>query len=343
MRALTTLSFLAFATGCVGEAQWLPSDLTSSDDPSGPAREIKLNQFRDLSAGLPAQPFITSAAALDGSLYALVNETAGKTNLFRLPSGADAWEVVALPFTGQERPTFITRVDFSLVVTAADSTGHGGLFEYSLGDEAWKKLPAPNNAGSFVVKRGSEWLWATTQGLFASADRGASWSKRSAAGTALFSQPVRRLVAAPAAARLFAVSSVGMLMHSDDAGASWNQGLVDGEVTALVAQGAFVLAETVAGGTQRSDNYGGTFHPLSMDTKVVSFATLGNMQLVAATAGDVRSSDNGGSTWKTMNAGLPQSTSLNSLAQAGSALLASASGKLFVAQMEQQTTASSAQ
>lgn len=342
MRVLTTLSFLVFATGCVGEAQWLPSDITSTDDPSGPTREIKLNQFRDLSAGLPAQPFITSAAALDGSLYALVKDTAGKTNLFRLPSGADAWQAVALPVTGQERPTFITRLDFSLVVTAADSAGQGGLFQYSLGDEAWKKLPAPNHAGSFVVKRGSEWLWATTQGLFASADRGGNWSKRSVPGTALFSQPVRRLVASPAAARLFAVSNAGVLMHSDDAGASWNQGLVDGDVTALVAQGSFVLAETAAG-TLRSDNYGGTFHPLSMDAKVVSFATLGNMQLVAATAGDVRSSDNGGSTWKTMNVGLPQSTALSSLAQAGSALLASASGKLFVAQMEQLTTASSAQ
>ncbi|MBX7112934.1 MAG: hypothetical protein K1X64_01275 [Myxococcaceae bacterium] len=338
-----TLSFFALATGCVGEAQWLPKDLTSTESPGGPAREIKLNQFRDVSAGLPSPPFIVSAASLDGALYALVKDTVGKTNLFRLPSGAEAWEAVALPVTGQERPTFITRLDFSLIVTAADSAGQGGLFQFSLGDETWKKMSAPNYAGSFVVKRGSEWLWATTQGLFASADRGATWSRRSVAGTALFSQPVRRLVASLAAARLFAVSNAGVLMHSDDSGASWNQGLVDGEVTALVAQGAFVLAETAADGTLRSDNYGGTFHPLSMNAKVVSFATLGNMQLVAATAADMRSSDNGGSTWKTMNVGLPPSTSLSSLAQAGSALLASVSGKLFVAQMEQLTTASSAQ
>jgi|CXWL01.1.fsa_nt_gi hypothetical protein len=339
MRTFLTVSVLALTSGCFGEAEWLIGDGQPNGESTEPTREIRLNQFEDFSAGLPAQPVVLSAAALDGVLFALVKDGAGKANLFQLPSRAAAWEGVALPTTGTERPTFITRIDFSLVVTAADSSGKGGLFGFSLGDDAWKKLSAPNYAGSFLLKRGSEWLWATTQGLQASNDRGATWTKRSASNVALFAQPVRRLVASPAATRLFAVGASGALSHSDDAGASWGQGLAKGDVTAMVALGPFVIAETANDSSARSDNYGGTFHPLSMGAKVLSFATLGNTKLVAATAGEVRTSEDGGATWTTMPVGLPTGSVLSSLSQAGSALLASTNGKLFVAQMEQLTKA----
>lgn len=341
MRALLTVSVLVLTAGCMGEAEWLISDGVPEKETQEPTREVKLNQFIDFSAGLPAQPVVLSAAALDGALYALVKNSEGQANLFRLPSGTQAWEIVTLPAVGAERPTFITRIDFSLIVTAADSSGKGGLFELSLGEEAWKKLPAPNYAGSYLLKRGAEWLWATTQGLQASGDRGKTWARRSAGNVTLFTQPVRRLVASAAAARLFAVGANGVLSHSDDAGASWGQGLAKGEVTAMVALGAFVIAETANDGALRSDNYGGTFHPLSMSSKVLSFATLGNNQLVAATAGNVLSSEDGGATWKAMTVGLPSGTLLSSLSQAGSALLASSNGKVFVAQMEQLTKAPS--
>lgn len=332
---------LPWLAGCMGEIQALPGDGTLPPDTSEPKRNVLLNQFVDVSQGLPAQALVTSAAALDGALYALVNDAGGKANLYKRESGATAWTVVALPVTGSERPTFITRIDFSLVVTASDGAGRGGLFSISLGDEAFKKLSAPDLAGSQLMKRGGEWLWATAQGLKASTDKGLSWTQRSSAGTALFSQPLRRLVASAAATRLLAVKADGTLFHSDDGGATWGQGLVKGEVTAMVAQGAFVLVETATDGTLRSENYGGTFHPVSMDIKVLSFATLGSSRLLAATYFEMRASENGGVTWATLPVGLPSGGEFSSLAQAGSALLASSDGKVFLAQMEQTTGSSS--
>ena len=144
-------------------------------------------------------------------------------------------------------------------------------------------------------------------------------------------QPVKTLVASPAAVRIFALVG-SKLWHSDDSGASWDTGLVGGDVAAIEAEGEFVLLQT-SSGALRSDNYGNTFHPLDLGVAAVTFAASGT-KAFAGTMSGMRVSDDSGVTWRDSSAGLPAGTPVMQLYLAGGALVASTGQAVYVAQVQ---------
>lgn len=302
--------------GCVGEAEWaLEPGATPAAPPAAamPEERSKMTSFQGLSSGLPANAAPTAIAHLDGTVYLVV-----EGQLFGLPTGAKAWAPVTLALGAGERVTTVTRVDLSLFVATTE-----GLFRQDFGDEAAVRLAGAPKAAGAVVKKGSELLLATSAGLFASKDRGQTFSPRSA-------RVFTALVASPAATRMFGVDAGG-LQFSDDAGATWKNGLVDGAVKALSAAGEFVLVET-ANGTQRSENYGNTFHAAAVGAQALGFGFSGK-KAFAGTMTGVRVSDDGGKTWRDGNDGLPAATQVRSVWVAGPAVIAASPTQVFVAEL----------
>ncbi len=309
--------------GCAGEAEWsLVEGRPSQPAPAvtaPPAQErAKMTSFQGLSMGLPSSAAPRGIAHLDGTVYLVIDG-----QLFSLASGAKAWSAVVLPLAPAERVTSVTRVDLSLYLTTTD-----GLFRLVWGEAAAVRLPAPKN-GWALVKKGGELLLATSAGLFASKDKGQSFTLRSAG--APFSGPGLALVASAAAQRIFAAGAGGGLFFSDDAGERWTSGLVAGEVRAVAASGAYVLVETAAG-TLRSDNYGNTFHPASVGAPPAGFGFSGP-RAFAGTLGGVRISDDGGKSWRDGNDGLPAATQVRSVWVAGPAVVAATATEVFVAEL----------
>ena len=216
----------------------------------------------------------------------------------------------------------MTRVELALYITTSE-----GLLRLDWSDTLATRLPAAPKSASALLKKGSELLVATSSGLFASKDKGLTFTLRS--GAALFAQPLKALVGSAAAARIFAAAQTGGLYFSDDSGASWNLGLVDGDVQALGAAGAFVLVQTSTG-THRSDNYGTTFHPIAVGAQPLGFGFSGT-RAVAGTMGGVRVSDDGGKVWRDGNEGLPAAAQVSSVWVAGPAVVAATANQVFVA------------
>lgn len=312
---LPLLSGLALL-GCVGEAEWQlePSgENAPAAVPTAPEERSKLTSFQGLSSGLPANANPAGIAHLDGTVYLVVDGA-----LFSLPTGAKAWTQVALELAVGERVTSVTRVDLALLIATSE-----GLLKQEFGDEkATRVANAPKGAVA-VVKKGSELLAATPSGVFASKDRGTTFTVRS---TRAFSA----LVASAASARMFAVDAGG-LVFSDDVGATWKSGLVEGQVKALSAAGEFVLVETTAG-AQRSDNYGTTFHPVTIGAQALGFGFSGK-KAFAGTMTGVRVSDDGGKSWRDGNEGLPAATQVKSVWVAGPAVIAATPTQVFVAEL----------
>lgn len=313
MRPILTLLCLA---GCAGEAEFQlqpTGGLKVGPGVEGPAQ---VGTFQGLSEGLPPAR-LGGTAQFDGFLYAVASD-----GLYRLPSGSKTWEAVALP----SKASSVTRLDTTLWVTSSQ----GGLLVLRLGDEAFSAVAgAPLVPSYALIKKGAELLLATTSGLMASADRGATWSVRNAAP--IFMQPVSTLVAAAAATRVFALVGT-KLWHSDDAGATWSTGLVGGEVKAISAEGEFALVQT-SQGTLRSDNYGNTFHPLDLGATAQSFAASGK-RAFAGTMMGMRVSDDSGLTWRDASAGLPSGAPVMQLFLAGASLVASTGDAVYVAQVQ---------
>lgn len=318
MVLLSGLTLLA----CTGEAEWALAP--ASADPSTPVTPVeqrtRLTSFQSLSSGLPANAKPVGIAHVDGTLYLVVGG-----QLFSLGSGATAWNPVGLSLQPNEQVTSVTRIELALYLTTTL-----GLVRLDWGNETATRLTAAPAGGSALVKKGSELLLATTSGLFVSSDSGNSFVKRSAAG--FFSQPLKGLVASAAAQRIFAAAEVGGLFYSDDAGATWSSGLVQGEVKALSASGEFVLVETTTAGTLRSDNYGSTFHPATVGAQPQSFGFSGSKAFAGTTTG-VRVSDDGGNVWRDGNDGLPTAPQVDSLFVAGPAVVATTPTQVFVAEL----------
>lgn len=301
--------------GCVGEAEWVlapPDETTPPAATPMPEERSKMTSFQGLSSGLPTNAAPAGIAHLDGTVYLVVDG-----QLFGLASGAKAWTPVALALSAGEKVTAVTRVDLSLFIATSE-----GLLRQDFGDEAAVRLTGAPKAAVVLVKKGAELLAATPSGVFASKDRGASFTQRSAR---VFTQ----LVASAAATRIFAADAG--LWFSDDAGASWRNGLVAGDVKALSAAAEFVLVET-ATGTMRSDNYGNTFHPATIGAQALGFGFSGK-RAFAGTMGGVRVSDDGGKTWRDGNDGLPAATQVKSVWVAGPAVIAASPTQVFVAEL----------
>jgi hypothetical protein len=313
------LSGLTLA-GCIGEAEWALAP--TAELPGGPGvveERARMTSFQGLSSGLPANAVPRGIAHLDGTVYLVVDG-----QLFSLASAAQVWSAVVLPLAAGERVTSITRVDLALFVTTTE-----GLVRLDWGEAAAVRVAAAPKAASALLKKGSELLLATSSGLFVSKDKGASFTLRSSA--AVFTRPLKALVGAPAATRIFAAGETGGLFHSDDAGATWIGGLVSGEVQAISAAGEFVLVQT-ASGTVRSDNYGNTFHPASVGAQPLGFGFSGKKAFAGKMTG-VRVSDDGGKVWRDGNEGLPPASQVRSLWVAGPAVVAATATQLFVAEL----------
>lgn len=304
--------------GCTGEAEWALAPKV--DAPVAPGEErARMTSFQGLSSGLPMNAAPRAIAHLDGTLYLVVDG-----QLFSLASGARAWVAVSLPLAAGEKVTSVTRVDLSLFITTTD-----GLVRLDWSDAIGVRLAAAPKSASVLLMKGTELLVATSSGLFASKDRGATFAVRSSA--ALFTHPLKAMVGSTSAVRIFAAGQTGGLFFSDDAGATWTSGLVSGDVQAISAAGEFVLVQT-ASGTQRSDNYGTTFHPVTVGAQPLGFGFSGT-RAFAGTMSGVRVSDDGGKSWRDGNEGLPAAAQVSSLWVAGPAVVAATATQLFVAEL----------
>ncbi len=238
---------------------------------------------------------MVGAAAFDGTVFAA---TGGQ--VLSLPLTDTRWAPLALTLETDEVVTSLKRIDSTIVVTTAGPSG-GALWLKPASGEFAKSANAPAKKLWGVVKKGSEFLLATSGGLFAASDLTGMWVKRTRVETGTpFVGKVSRLVAGAGQLRMFAAgdstASTGGLFYSDDTGINWAASSVKGNVRALEADGTAVLLETSVDGQQRSDNYGNTFKPMTVGGGVSGFA-FGASLVFAATDAGVQTSADLGATW----------------------------------------------
>ena len=280
-----------------------------------------------LKAGFNARPngwpgdggLMIGAALYDGVVYA-----GTASQVLSLSLSEEQWQPVALTLETDEVFTSIKRLDTTIVVTTAAPSG-GSLYLKPAGGEFAKATNAPSKKMWSVVKKGSEFLLATSGGLFAATDLNGMWVKRTRieAGTP-FSGKVTRLVAGAGQLRMFAsgdkAQSTGGLYVSDDTGVNWAASTVKGNVLALDADGTTTLVETSVDGQRRSDNYGNTFKTLTVGAGVSAFL-LANGTTWAATDAGLKTSADLGVTWSDDTQANVPTTGLRGLFNSGSLLV----------------------
>lgn len=327
MRFLTAalLFTLCACTGAATEPDGGTPAVDSGIDAGPPP--IRYERFTRRTDGWPMNARLKGAAALDNVLYAATD-----LGLYALPNTETRWQPVTTPLTGDEKPTSLQRVEQSLVLTSAGATG-GGLYVKPY-DGDWARVMAAPAAPTWVLARkSSEWLLATTGGLYAASALTGPWVRRSPASAAPFTGPVTRFAAAPAQQKLFAAGDTGGLYESSDLGATWVASAPRGNVEALAATGAFVLVATSMDGQQRSDNYGNTFRPQAMPlgSGVLTYVAQGT-QFWAGSNGGLFLSTDDGLTFAEANDGLPAATSVRALFFAQGYVLVDSPDGVFVNQ-----------
>jgi hypothetical protein len=317
-------------SGCTGTAGYVnpPAGAGGGDASGGGAggggNPLRLSTFQSLNGGLPASFLPTGAALLNGTIY-----VGGNGGVFTLDASATSWADSSAPLNSGETVTSLTRNGLTVLATVADvAGGHGGVLAYDFGPGAWRRTMAPDAPAYALLKKSSELLLIAGDSLWASPD-GTTWMKRSSG--ACVTGAVTFLVGSPAAVRIFTVAG-NQLCFSDDQGATWNTGLIGGDVTALAAADQYVLLVSTTDGPQRSENYGSTFHPFTPTGNASAFAMTSG-KAFAVTASGIIVSDDGGQTWADGNAGLPTGMPIDALVLAGSDVLASLGGQLWLAQL----------
>lgn len=325
------------ATGCVGiVGETTDGGATAGADAgavdAGPP-PITYTQFTHRADGWPAGARLRGAAVLDNVLFAATDQ-----GLLSLGAAATAWVSEATPLVGDVKPTSLQRVDQSLVMTAAGASG-GGLYVKPF-DGPWAKVSAaPGTPCWLLVKKSTDWLLATTGGLFTATTLDGPWTARSAPATPLFTRPLTRLVAAPGQQKLFAsgdpAGGFGGLFESIDLGVTWTTSSPRGQVEALAASGAFVVLSTSMDGQQRSDNYGNTFKPVAtpVSTGVLTYVAQGTRFWAGGNTGLLRSDDDG-VTFVDAALGLPPSTAVRALFFAGRYALVDTPSGPYLTQVE---------
>ncbi len=289
---------------------------------------IEYDRFTLRTTGWPMGARVKGAAVLDNVLF-----VASDQGLLSLAATETRWVPVTTPLTGDQKPTSLTRVDQSLVMTAA-GTAAGGLYVKPF-DGVWAQVTAaPPNPSWVLVKKSTDYLLATTGGLYASASLAGPWVRRSAANTPLFTAPLARLVAEPQQQKLFASGVNGPLFESADLGATWTAHSLRGAVEALTARGLVVLVSTAMDGQQRSDNYGNTFRPSATPIAdgVLFYAAEGT-RFYAGGTGGLKTSDDNGVTFTDESDGLPVGTTVRALFFAGSYVIADTPDGPFINQL----------
>ncbi|MBL8910056.1 MAG: hypothetical protein JNM17_05045, partial [Archangium sp.] len=311
VRVLRFLAFavLAFAfSGCsemMSGPDGGPRDGGRLEFDAGPP-PIVYTQFIKRSNGWPANARVVGAATVSGVLYA-----ASTDGVVKLPAPDTTWTTELTPLSGDVKPTSFQRDDQRLVMTAAGAT-MGGLFIKEL-DGAWAQVTtAPSNPTWALVKKGNEWLMATTGGLYVATDLAGPWSRRTALGNPLFAQKITRLVAGAGQQKIFTwgLAGSGVLYESADLGVTWMTATPRGAVEALAASGAIVVISTAIDGQQRSDNYGNTFRTATMPIAdgVLFYATDGTASFWAAGNGGLKKSADYGVSFTDDPDGLPSGT-----------------------------------
>ncbi|MDP1827308.1 MAG: hypothetical protein Q8L48_28800 [Archangium sp.] len=308
-----TLTFLlAGCEGTAGEPDGGTGGFDAGPFDAGP-QPIKYEQYLKRTDGWPAGARVRGAAVLDNVLY-----VASDQGLLSLDATQTRWATVTTPLTGDVKPTSLDRIDQSLVMTAAGAAG-GGLYVKVL-DGAWTQVTtAPSTPSWTLVKKSTDFLLATTGGLFASQTLSGPYVRRSVVNTAVFAAPLTQLVAAPAQQKLFAWGVSGGLFESIDSGRNWTASTLRGPVEALAAMGAFVVVSTGMDGQQRSDNYGNTFRPAANPIAggVLLYVSDGT-KFWAGGNGGLKSSADDGVTFTDDSDGLPTGTAVRALFFAGS-------------------------
>ena len=311
MKRLIILT-LALCAGCVGTAGETDAGMREEDAgvDAGPP-PIIYTEFTLRSAGWPTAAVINGAATLDGVLYVSTDR-----GIYALDETSTQWAPVVIPLIHDAPPTSLSLTNQQLVMTAAGPS-LGGLFLRPFDDE-WNVAPdSPTTPCWALVQRPGAWLLATTGGLYAAATLNGPWSLRSRPGEPLFSAPLRHLVTAPSAQKLFADGAFDAgLYESVDEGATWARAM-NGAVDAIAADGVNVLL-SIDGAQQRSDNYGSTFHPANAPVGgVVSQFVFANGRAWAATSSGLFASDDRGVTFSAVTDGLPAGTATRSVWFAG--------------------------
>lgn len=317
---------LAGCEGTAGEPDGGTPGQDAGPIDAGP-QPIKYTSYTLRTDGWPANARVRGAAVLDNVLFVATDQ-----GLLSLPATDTRWLPVTTPLTGDVKPTSLDRFDQSLVMTAAGAAS-GGLYVKTV-DSDWAQVTAaPSTPSWTVVKKSTEWLLATTGGLFKATALAGPWARRSALNTPLFAASVTRLVAAPAQQKLFATGASGALFESNDVGATWAASTLRGTVDALAAQGAYVLVSTSMDGQQRSDNYGNTFRAATMPISggVLVYVADGTRFWAGGNDGLLSSEDNG-VTFTANSGGLPSGTAVRGLFFAGSYALADTTNGPYLTQ-----------
>ena len=302
--------------GCDGTASE-PDGGTIGGQDAGPRdagpQPIKYTSYTLRNDGWPANARLKGAAVLDNVLFVATDQ-----GVLSLPATDTRWLPVTTPLMGDVKPTSLDRFDQSLVMTAAGAAG-GGLYVKTL-DADWAQVTgAPTTPSWTIAKKSTEWLLATTGGLFKATALTGPWARRSALNTPLFAMPISRFVAAPAQQKLFAANATGGLFESTDVGATWTASTLRGTVDAIAASGAYVVVSTSMDGQQRSDNYGNTFRAATapITDGVIVYVAEGT-KFWAGGDGGLKSSDDNGATFTLSSGGLPTGVAVRGLFFAGS-------------------------
>ncbi len=320
--------------GCTGTAGDADAGVTVDAGPvdAGP-QPIKYDRYTRRTDGWPAGARVLGAAVVDNVLF-----VASDQGLLSLGAADTRWAVAPTPLSGDVKPTSLQRVEQTLVLTAAGATA-GGLYVKPF-DGDWAQVSAaPSKPTWLLVKKSTDFLLATTGGLYAASALSGPWARRSPVGTMLFTRATTRLVAAPSQQKLFAsgdpAGALGGLYESSDLGVTWAPNGLRGLVEALGATGAFVVASTSMDGQQRSDNYGNTFRPATAPIAggVLTYVVQGT-RIWAGGDGGLKSSDDNGLTFTDNADGLPVGTSVRGLFFAGSYAIADTVDGPWLTQMQ---------
>jgi hypothetical protein len=238
--------------------------------------------------------------------------------------GEQAWQPETLALASGEKVTSLTRASGTLVVTAASSAG-GSLFTREAGGDWVRSTTAPSASLWAFAQKGSTYYLVASTGVFSASSLDGPWTKKNTTTPAFFAKPVSHFVAAPSQQRLFLSgdpsSGFGGLYASDDDGATWRAGFLNGDVLSLAASGAVVLAEVTTDGQQRSDNYGATFHAMTVGDSTGALLFIGDQPWAGTTSG-IRTSGDLGLTWSDDPHGLPSGTAVRGLFTSGNIVVA---------------------
>ncbi len=230
------------------------------------------------------------AISTSGEIFAAVGG-----DLSRSSDNGDSWTLTTSGLTG---PILTAGVSGCIFDVEQD-----GVYRSTDSGNTWKLVAstlAPTNVYSILVCPGRQTMVGTSQGLFASADSGAGWTK-------VFSPAAANIysLSRNSSAYIFAGGDNGAIYRSTDGGDSWQSmstSMPQSPVEALVTSpSGTVFAGTAGGGVYSSSDDGGTWSLSGLGSSAVYALcadSLGNVY--AGTYQGVFVSSNNGNSWSSV-------------------------------------------